>query len=135
LSVIAEGRARLSVQQSGRFGGMNLGHSWAPYVLGHVHRLLALVIPIYSRDLDAEYAMERLKLYPHQRHSLQQRDVQRRKQNLSRLLRRHIPSASEARSEHHKKSPEKRLAATAGSSGRTEQPFGARHCGSGAAVE
>src|SRR6266481_9466479 len=32
LSVVAEGPARLSVRQSGRFDGMTLGHDWAPYL-------------------------------------------------------------------------------------------------------
>ena len=63
LSDVAEGRARLSVRQSGRFDRMNLGHSWAPYVLGHPDCVLVFVIPICSRDLDAKYAMEQLKLY------------------------------------------------------------------------
>jgi hypothetical protein len=63
LSVVAEGRAVLSDRQSGRFDGMNLGHSWAPYVLGYLDCVVVLVIPICSRDLDAKYAMERLKLY------------------------------------------------------------------------
>ena len=63
LSDVAEGRARLSVRQSGRFDRMNLGHSWAPYVLGHPDCVLVLVIPICSRDLDAKYAMEQLKLH------------------------------------------------------------------------
>jgi hypothetical protein len=63
LNVVVEGRARLSVRQSGRFDGMNLGHSCAPYVLGHVDCVLALVIPICSRDLDPKYTMEQLKLY------------------------------------------------------------------------
>ena len=44
-SVVAEGRAGLSGRQSGRLDGMNLGHSWAPYVLGHPDYVLVLVIP------------------------------------------------------------------------------------------
>ena len=54
LSAVAEGRAGLSVRQSGRFDGMNLGHSWAPYVPGHLDFVLVLVIPICSRDLDTK---------------------------------------------------------------------------------
>jgi hypothetical protein len=65
LSVVAEGRARLSIRRSGHFDGMNLGHSWAPYVLWHLDCVLVLVIPICSRALFAtrnalNYKLQRL---------------------------------------------------------------------------
>jgi hypothetical protein len=63
LSDVAEGCARLSVRQSGRFDSMTLRHSRAPYVLSHLDCVLVLVIPICSRDLDAKYAMEQFKPY------------------------------------------------------------------------